>query len=431
MWKRWRRIKAPGSGLSRMRPKIIFFILMSLFLLRGHVMADVKPEWISAPQESSLKRFGDSRHVDISEDGRFVVFQSKATLTKEDKDKLWDIYLFDRKLKKLEKLSFLGLQNSNGWPSLSGDGRYVAFHSYPYNVVQGKPPRTADIFLFDRKKNRYEKITRPWGKGTQDGESLCPDLSGKGSQLVFSSNATELLEKKKAAFRAVYFYERGKKPLQLVSANKQGEPANRPSLEPKISEDGRFVLFKSAATNLEPPLLLNNLTYHLYLWDRYRRTKVRLDTTEYGIDFSGWMIGQTAIDAHARTIVFEGYRKNADDPMKTLTSSDLFVFLRRPGIMKKITDRYFNGHAHSPAVSGDGRYIAFVFRGFGEDEKGGLVILDQKLDAIQKILSGECDNPVFSKDGRFVAFESPDPALRGEEKKAEKHIFVVKNPFKR
>jgi Tol biopolymer transport system component len=90
----------------------------------------------------------------VSNDGRYVAFDSLATLDPVDFNNAWDIYQRDRTGKTTTRLSVAtATQEGNAdslWPVLSADGRYVLFESFASNLVTGDTNDAADIFVRDR-----------------------------------------------------------------------------------------------------------------------------------------------------------------------------------------------------------------------------------------------------------------------------------------
>ncbi|OVE77796.1 hypothetical protein BVX98_01870 [bacterium F11] len=386
-------------------------------------------EWLSAPSDQGRQIQGESYHPRLSKNGRFVVFQSKARLTPDDDNRQWDIYMVDRKKKTLSRIKYPGKEYANGAPEISSDGRFVVFHSYSASAVRGEPPRESDIVLFDALREDLTYITSDPNISISEGENLNPVLNKTGKVISFSSDASRFLSRQKNAFRAVYVFDLQKEKLELVSETEEGEPADRQSFQSILSHNGRFVAFKSAATNLDPSISDVSLSFHLYLYDRKKKKMDRIDSHAFGFDFEKKRVGQFAMDGKARFLVFEGFKKDMSDPFVAITVSDLYLFDRKSETITNITKDRFKGGAHSPTLSSDGRYLAFVFRGFEKEDSGGLIIMDRKKNQFQVVCNKSCDNPSFSDDGRFLVFESTDPRWRNGVQNEERHVYLMWNPF--
>src|SRR3954471_3313501 len=100
----------------------------------------------------------------VSADGRFVVFMSTAgDLVPNDTNKLEDIFVRDRKTKVTTRVSVTatGEQANAGslQPSITADGRYVAFKSYASNLIANDTNSAPDAFVVDRQTNAVTRIS--------------------------------------------------------------------------------------------------------------------------------------------------------------------------------------------------------------------------------------------------------------------------------
>ncbi|MDJ0869669.1 MAG: hypothetical protein QNK03_26450 [Myxococcota bacterium] len=137
----------------------------------------------------------------LSADGQFVAFQSGASnLVPGDTNgdlsqPTDDIFVLDRLAQELERVNLDDLGNETGFfsisfgPSISGDGRYVAFASDDGGLVPGDDNEGSDVFRVDRATNTIEMVSVD-GSGLQgDGTSFAADLSEDGHTVVFRSSA--------------------------------------------------------------------------------------------------------------------------------------------------------------------------------------------------------------------------------------------------
>ena len=162
--------------------------------------------------EDGLERAGASGSIfaglggelDLSDDGRFVVFSSRAALVAGDTNTCLippattagncpDIYLRDRQTNQTTRLSAgSGGAQANGYsqrPRISGDGRWVAFDSEASNLVAGDTNGVSDVFLLDRQTGTLTRVSLT-GTGAQaDLPSSLPSISDDGSVIAFASAA--------------------------------------------------------------------------------------------------------------------------------------------------------------------------------------------------------------------------------------------------
>ena len=216
---------------------------------------------------------GGSWGETISADGRYVAFISDATnLVPGDTNGATDIFVRDRQTNTTERVSVdsAGAQANDfsGQPSISADGRYVAFWSYATNLVPGVPGDTNgayDVFVRDRLAGATERVSIDSTGMQSDGYSYQPSISADGRYVAFLSDATNLVPGDTNGMPDIFVHDRdadnngvfdelgpGKTSTERVSIDSTGTQADGYSFWLSISADGRYVAFRSAATNLVP-----------------------------------------------------------------------------------------------------------------------------------------------------------------------------------
>src|SRR4051794_1659284 len=136
------------------------------------------------------------------------------------------------------------------FPSISADGRFVAFYSYATNLVPGDTNGQLDGFVRDRLKGTTERVSVGPGGRQGDGPSSLPSISGDGRFVTFRSGATNLVSGDTNGRTDVFVRDRLKGTTERVSVSSSGAQGDDDSDWASISSDGRFVAFMSAATNL-------------------------------------------------------------------------------------------------------------------------------------------------------------------------------------
>lgn len=136
-------------------------------------------------------------------------------------------------------------------PSLSGDGRYVAFASQASNLgpVLGRR-RIFNIYLFDFRAGRATLISSSRNGSPANGPSTTPSISANGQVVAFASQATNLVARTANRKVTDIFVRVGSGPIRLVSVGFGGVQPDGSSSQPVVSADGRFVAFTSAADDL-------------------------------------------------------------------------------------------------------------------------------------------------------------------------------------
>jgi len=368
---------------------------------------------------------GTSWRPSLSRDGSRIAFESTARLSPDDTDRGMDVYVINLPTGTPRRLPRSSRSVGSGGASLSGDGEAVAYHVVE---VSGRPDvqPLSVVLLRDLDSDRVRRIPPGWFGLKADGEAVLPTLGRTGRFVAFTSNAPGLGIKRDPPVRGVFLYEADTDKVRLISRNARGVAANRPSAEARVSQDGRVVAFLSAATNLDPALPSNSLSYHLYLADRSSGTVTRVDEIERGFDSAGWVAGRFSMDDGGGRLVFEARQRLPGKPFDSLETNDLFLFEASSGAVTRLTSGLFAGHSHSPAMSGNGRWTVFVYAGAGKDPPA-LVVYDRQRDLWRRVIDGACGRPAISGDGRRLAFESGDPNISGDKSKNSR-IYVIDNP---
>ena len=135
-------------------------------------------------------------------------------------------------------------------PSASADGRYVAFHSFASNLVQGDTNATSDIFVHDRQTGQTTRVSVS-SDGTQgNGKSETARINADGRYISFTSFASNLVPGDTNNAFDVFVCDRVASQSTRVSVATDGTQANGDASVSSISGDGRCVAFMSAASNL-------------------------------------------------------------------------------------------------------------------------------------------------------------------------------------
>jgi hypothetical protein len=191
--------------------------------------------------------------VSISSDGRFVAFDSDANWGANGQR---HIFAHDRQSGQTTLVSM----DSNGapgnsasyTPSISGDGRYVAFFSYASNLVPGGTIYgISHIFVHDLQTSVTALVSMDSSGAQGNGNSLPgPSISRDGRFVAFSSNASNLVLGDTNGHADVLVHDLLSGANSLVSVGPSSAQGNSDSSSGAISSGGRYVAFNSSATNL-------------------------------------------------------------------------------------------------------------------------------------------------------------------------------------
>ncbi|MEW6776113.1 MAG: hypothetical protein AB1405_07460 [Bdellovibrionota bacterium] len=195
----------------------------------------------------------------ISAEGRYVAFPSDSpNLVAGDGNGLPDIFVRDRAFGVTERASLTdaggeaqgGLLGSTE-ASISADGRYVAFVSDAENLAAGDTNRRRDVFVRDRLLG--ETILASPAPGGADGDSYEVAIAGDGLSVAFTSSATNLVPNDTNGVPDIFVRDLLGGSTVRVSIGPSQEQADAMSRLPSVSGDGRFVAFETAATNFSAP----------------------------------------------------------------------------------------------------------------------------------------------------------------------------------
>jgi Tol biopolymer transport system component len=273
---------------------------------------------------------GWSGAPDISDDGRFVVFESHAThlvAGVDGNDGGSDIYLFDATDGSLRRVSVTsaGEQPATGHsatPAISGTGRFVAFSSTA--PLDGPPaqPKTGtrrNVFVRDLGGGVTRRVSVSRDPHGPDGDSFYPAISADGHRVAFVSTATNLDADARARRRQenVYLHDDRAPRLTLLSRSASGGAADGSSRHPVVSADGRYVLFSSDASNLHciercGPSLDLNLVGDVYRVDTATGVTDRISGGPYAREPWWNASSGVASDGTGRIVAFSS-REPIDD----------------------------------------------------------------------------------------------------------------------
>lgn len=197
----------------------------------------------------------DSLDGKISASGDFFAFSSKATnLVSGDANLCSDVFVRDIVNSTTEVISkssggTIGNRSSEE-VDISSDGRYVVFSSRAANLVTGDSNGYPDIFLRDRNLSTTERVSFRNGSAQSRSESRNPQVSDDGTFVVFENAAGDLQELDSNNVPDAYVRDRRSQLTTFFSSSSVGTIGNKWSKKPAISADGTTFGFSSAATNI-------------------------------------------------------------------------------------------------------------------------------------------------------------------------------------
>jgi uncharacterized repeat protein (TIGR01451 family) len=251
-------------------------------------------------------------------------------------------------------------------PAVSADGRFVAFVSLADNLVPDDTNLAADVFVRDRLLGTTERVSVSSSGRQGDGDSGLldlmggPSVSGDGRYVAFSSEATNLVRGDRNGTADVFVRDRVTGATTRVSVASDGAEANAGGTEPAISRDGRFVAFVSFSDNLAPD---TNFTGDIYLRDRQTGVTERISRAPDGSDANGDSF-TPKLNADGRFVYFTSFASNLVAGDDDDSSVDAYLFDRTTGTTTGITSigppSNDFGHSSAGGISGDGRFVTFT-----------------------------------------------------------------------
>ncbi len=223
----------------------------------------------------------------MTSDGRYVVFYSISTnLAPEDTDRFFDVFVRDLELgtTTLESVSSDGTKGfgSSSWPFITDDGRYITFQSDAPNLVAGGTNGRQHIYVRDRLARTTELVSMSTAGVQADNLNDVGNISGDGRFVVFISYASNLVPGDSNGSPDVFVRDRQAGTTTRVSVSSSGGQANGSSFWPRLSADGRFVAFVSAATNLAGTDA-NGTVEDIFVHDMQTRTTRRVSLSSAGV----------------------------------------------------------------------------------------------------------------------------------------------------
>lgn len=188
-----------------------------------------------------------SRVGGISANGRYIAFDSLATnLVRGDSNGFSDIFVKDLHTGTIERVNVAddGTQadNESLTYSMSANGRYIAFSSYADNLAPGDTPDAQDVFVHDRLTGRTEVLVKAGAAGAQTSD---PSISANGRYVAFTSSRSDLVPGDTNNRGDIFVRDRWKKTTKRVSVADDGTQTDGFSEGPAISADGTRIGFRT------------------------------------------------------------------------------------------------------------------------------------------------------------------------------------------
>lgn len=374
----------------------------------------------------------------ISENGRYVAFESDASDLGGDNSGVRDIFRRDRWTGAITHVSvgISGLGKGNSFlPKISPDGGYVAFSSVASNLVTGDSNGVSDVFVRDVAAGTTTRVSVTNSGGQADKASDQPAISRDGRYVAFRSDATNLPAVGDTNAAAdVFVRDRIAGGTARVSIDSAGGQSNAASSEPSISADGQRIVFSSSATNLVGGD--SNGYADVFLRNRSDSTTTRISVTAGSGQGTGGGSSTPSIAAAGFHVAFSSSATNlvsgdsngrSDVFLRDLTTATTTrVSISSSGA--EATGAPIGPGSWYPGISADGRFVAFTSYAtnlvvsdtndesdvfvrdiwLGQTTRQSLTWDDQQGDSGALLSGATASSAVtLSSDGRYLAFHSP------------------------
>jgi hypothetical protein len=321
-------------------------------------------------------------------------------------------------------------------PRISDEGRFVVFSSRASNLVDPSVvtlPSTnvGHIYFKDMRDGSISLLDVSINNSNQaaNGNSTKPDISGipitdpQGRHVVFESTATDLVNGDTNTMTDIFYVNAATGGIERISVDSTGTEATNHSYRPRVSDDGTRIVFESDATNLvvgdtngKSDIFLRNLSTNT-------TTRLSVDSNENQV--TGGPVGSTNADISADGLfaVYQSDQHLDGDTNGNITD----IFLRdidatTTGILSFAEDGSdADASSTSPSISGNGRYVAFeslatTLLGADNDTNGqpDVFVRDKNSSTIERVsvdnsnaqVNGTSTTATISTNGRYVSFTS-------------------------
>ena len=388
---------------------------------------------------------GNSLAAEISADGGYLVFVSGATdlIPGLAASPGSSVFLYQRATSAVTLVSHAAgspLVPGNGesyLPEISADGRWIAFLSRATNLIAGQVPSSvlsaSDAFLYDRISGSLRLVSHTTASPQTPGTVGFVALSADGRYVAFDSPAPDLVpgQVNLAAGSNVFVYDRAADATSLVS-HSQGSVTTSSSppgsMEPSVSADGRYIAYTSSAVDLVPRQTDTQGGSDTFVYDQVARTTVLASHVRASLTTAANAGSQSAlISGDGSVVAFSSYATDLAGGQFDLNGfQDLFLFERKSAEVTALSEAAPDVPAVTPdgpslvgGISADGRYVVFNSWGLGlipgqietrgtvpvylrDRTTGKTTLLTRSDSSPPSATSGSL--PALSADGNFAAF---------------------------
>jgi archaellum component FlaF (FlaF/FlaG flagellin family) len=287
--------------------------------------------------------------------------------------------------------------------AITPDGRYVAFFSYASNLVPGDTNWAYDAFVKDTQTGQTTRVSTDSSGGQGNDNSglysgMNPTISADGRYVAFHSYATNLVPGDTNAATDVFLKDTLTGQTTMISTSSSGDVGNRYSWQPTITADGRYVMFRSDATNLVPGDT-NNYS-DVFIKDTLTDETIRVSVNEADVE-GNHSSDEAAIAAYGLDYAFRSYASNLVTG-DTNETADIFVkgepctpaperphlYLSHESYWATFADYLVRELSVDLHVSNASAFTAYEVQITGSTNTGGVVLLTETPAMVGDIAAG-------------------------------------------
>jgi Tol biopolymer transport system component len=321
--------------------------------------------------------YESARSLTLTPDGRFIAFIANTNDSSTTCVQLWDATTGISTLASGDSNNGVQPNSTCDWPLVDPSGRFVAFLSNATNLTTN--PLVGDYHLYRRNMQTSSTVlvdADTNGVGSPISFATLAQMTADGRWITFDCSDSQLVPNDRNRAYDVFARDLVTATTELISAHDPALPcitANGPSLlaATSVSADGRFVAFASEAENLTPND--TNGVRDIFVRDLAtgKTQLVSVDTNGFSADGAST---EPAISLDGRYVAFSCYADNlvAGDNNK---AQDVFLRDLQLGVTTLVSVNTNGtgsngGAAYSPIVSSNGRYV--LFRSLARDLASGV-----------------------------------------------------------
>ncbi len=371
----------------------------------------------------------DSVQSSLSWNGELVLFTSFATnLVATDTNGATDVFLRNRVSGTTELISRRpnGVQANaaSGGAMMDPTATFFTYYSFATNLVASDTNGYSDVFRVQRDPDTsaisIQRVSKGFSGGEANGDSFLSDISDDGTQIVYDSVATNLVAVDDNDWSDIFWYDANSDSTTKISISNNNSPGNNRSIRPRISSNGRYVVYLSEADNLVAGD--TNNAADIFRVDLQSFDVERVSVSATGTQGDLGAAPEYALSPDGRYVVFASDSTNLVGG-DTNGARDIFVRDMDTNTTRLISVSNqgvrANGDSYDPSISANGRYIGFntiANNLFPEDTNGvgDAVVVDRSTRIVRQVSESydgseedaDTGTPQFSEDGLSVTFFS-------------------------